>query len=377
MGHIRDRWKDPARRGKGRRWQVRYRVDGVEQDGGTYDVKAVAQRRLVELESAVQRGQWVDTNDQTTVTELVRAHQRTRHLRDRTAERRESMIRTHIEGSPFGERRAVAVRPSEAQAWATDRARVLAPSTLRVLVGVVRSAFAAAVADRVVGADPFARVRLPRAEAARVVPLTVAQVAEVAELAGPRYRALVLVQAACGLRLGELLALRVQDVDFLRRTVRVEHQIDRVTLDRVPPKTPRSRRTVPLPAPAADALAAYRAAHPPAAGGLIFHTSSGRPLGHWQYGGRAFGAAARKAGLPAGTSTHDLRHHFASVLLAAGQSVVAVAELLGHENATLVLTTYGHLLPGGDDLARRAIEAAWSAAAGDPGESATAQGRPE
>lgn len=366
MGHIRDRWRDPDRRGKGKRWQVKYRVDGAEKDGGTYDVKAVAQRRLVELEAAVQRGQWVDPTDQTTVTELVRMHQRTRHLRAGTAERRESLIRTHLDGTTFGGRRAAAVRPSEAQAWATDRARVLAPSTLRLLVGVVRGAFAAAVADRLVGGDPFARVRLPRERSSRIVPLTVAQVAELAETVGPRYRALVLVQAACGLRLGELLALRVQDVDFLRRTLRVEHQIDRVTLARVAPKTPRSRRTVPLPVPAADALASHLAEYPAAADGLVFHTSTGRPLGHEQYAGRVFRVTARRLGLPEGTSTHDLRHHFASVLLAAGQSVVAVAELLGHENATLVLTTYGHLLPGGDDVARRAVDAAWTANA-EPG----------
>jgi hypothetical protein len=57
--------------------------------------------------------------------------------------------------------------------------------------------------------------------------------------------------------------------------------------------------------------------------------------------------------------------------------VILVAELLGHETAALVLSTYGHLMPGGDDLARRAIDAAWNAAEAPSDESATAQGRPE
>jgi hypothetical protein len=48
------------------------------------------------------------------------------------------------------------------------------------------------------------------------------------------------------------------------------------------------------------------------------------------------------------------------VLVAAGESVVAVAERLGHENGTLVLTTYGHLLHDSEDRTRRAIDAAWS-----------------
>jgi integrase len=67
----------------------------------------------------------------------------------------------------------------------------------------------------------------------------------------------------------------------------------------------------------------------------------------------------RRASLPTGTTSHDLGHHYASVLLAAGESVIAVAERLGHENATLVLTTYGHLLPDSEDRTRRAIDDAW------------------
>ncbi|MCW2742151.1 MAG: Site-specific recombinase XerD [Blastococcus sp.] len=66
-----------------------------------------------------------------------------------------------------------------------------------------------------------------------------------------------------------------------------------------------------------------------------------------------------------GTTSHDLRHHHASVLLAAGESViavaVAVAERLGHENATLVVSTYGHLMPHSEDRTRRAVDEAWCA----------------
>ena len=64
----------------------------------------------------------------------------------------------------------------------------------------------------------------------------------------------------------------------------------------------------------------------------------------------------KKAELPAGTTSHALRHHYASVLLAAGESVVAVTERLGHENAALVLKTYGHLMPDSEDRTRRAID---------------------
>lgn len=49
------------------------------------------------------------------------------------------------------------------------------------------------------------------------------------------------------------------------------------------------------------------------------------------------------------------------MLLAGGESVVAVAERLGHEDATLVMTTYGHLLPDSEDRTRQAVDLAWRA----------------
>jgi integrase len=236
---------------------------------------------------------------------------------------------------------------------------VLAPSTLRVLVRLLGSIYGSAVLDRLVGASPVVRVQLPRDDRERVVPLTVAQVQTLADVMPERTRAMVITQAGLGLRIGELLALRVQDVDFLRRTARVEFQIAPRTKTRSEPKTPRSRRTVPLPQVVADALAAHIAECPPGDDGSLFTTGTRMVYGR-EYYGAMFTAAVKRAGLPAGTTSHDLRHHYASVLLAAGESVVAVAERLGHENATLVLKTYGHLMPDLEDRTRRAVDEAWS-----------------
>jgi integrase len=153
----------------------------------------------------------------------------------------------------------------------------------------------------------------------------------------------------------------VEDVDFLRRTARVEWQIAPGAKTRSEPKTPRSRRTVPLPQVVADALAAHLAEFPAGADGSIFTTRTGAVYRHDYYGAQIFAVAVQRAGLPAGTTSHDLRHHYASVLLAAGESVVAIAERLGHENATLVLKTYGHLMPDSEDRTRRAVDEAWCA----------------
>jgi hypothetical protein len=145
-----------------------------------------------------------------------------------------------------------------------------------------------------------------------------------------------------------------------RRTVRVEFQTTPDGKYRVPPKTPRSRRALPLPEVVGKALAAHIAEFPPTEDGSLFTTANGNLYRHEHYGARIFAPSVKKAELPAGTTSHALRHHYASVLLAAGESVVAVAERLGHENAALVLKTYGHLMPDSEDRTRRAIDDAWT-----------------
>lgn len=94
------------------------------------------------------------------------------------------------------------------------------------------------------------------------------------------------------------------------------------TRERIPPKTPRSRRMVPLPAMVAVALSEHIREFAPAPDGLLFHTRTGAPYLYGSYQ-RVFGKAVAHAKLPA-TGTHDLRHHYASVLLAADESVVAL-----------------------------------------------------
>jgi integrase len=342
-----------------RKYRARYLDPDGRERSRTFNRKVDAERFLATVEADKLRGSYVDTSHGTTVTEYARTWAASRPHRPTTVARVEHMIRKHIEGTRLGSRRLVDVRPSEVQAWVADRAQALAPSTLRVLVSLLSSVFAAAVADRLIATSPIGRLSLPRTERERVIPLTVDEVRALADAMPHRFRAMVIAQAGLGLRVGELLALRLSDVDFLRRTVRIERQSfpDGSVGE---PKTPRSRRTVPLPQVVGEALSEHIAAYPPVGDGSLFMNQKGRLYSRFHYNGVVLAAAARRAGLPANTTSHALRHHYASVLLAAGESVVAVAERLGHENATLVLTTYGHLMPDSEDRTRRAIDVAWT-----------------
>lgn len=93
--------------------------------------------------------------------------------------------------------------------------------------------------------------------------------------------------------------------------------------------------------------------------GLVFTTIDGRPLVR-NASGHVWRRAAPKAGLPPGTSWHDLRHHYASLLISAGLSVKVVQSRLGHASAKVTLDTYGHLWPDDDDRTRDAVSAALS-----------------
>jgi len=120
--------------------------------------------------------------------------------------------------------------------------------------------FKAAIRDRIVTTTPCVDVKLPEKPRREVVPLTVDQVVELADLVPDRYRALIVLGAGCGIRLSEAVGVTVDRVDFLRRTVKVDRQL--VTPPRGEPrfgavKRAASNRVVPLPAVVANALALH------------------------------------------------------------------------------------------------------------------------
>jgi integrase len=157
--------------------------------------------------------------------------------------------------------------------------------------------------------------------------------------------------AGSGLRISEALGLQVPDVDFLRRTVRVERQRDSRHEGFMPPKTRSSIRTVPLGQIVVDELAAHLATYGAADDGSLFTDDLGRPLTYesWKPIWRATGTTYK---------THDLRHYAASALIAGGASVKQVQMLLGHASAAVTLGVYAHLWPGDDDRTRGILDAA-------------------
>lgn len=154
-----------------------------------------------------------------------------------------------------------------------------------------------------------------------------------------------------GLRLGEALALPwgVEGLDLDAGVVRVRRSLDRVrdketgTFAFVAPKTRTSRREVPVRPSDVALLKRHRlASGRPRDGELVFADERGRALTPNGRPRHAFTRAVREAGIVDPPKLHDLRHAYATALLAAGLTVHAVAELLGHSSPALVMARYGH-----------------------------------
>ncbi len=251
------------------------------------------------------------------------------------------------------------VSHSHIEAWIKRMAdQPLAPGTIKTRYNNVRGVFRAAVRDRLIARDPTEAVRLPRqrrADASMTIP-SIEEVGALVTAADDSFRAFVALCAFAGLRLGEAAAVQVADIDFLRRQLTVARQVQRAGDRQVEIKAPKygSERVIYLPDELTTLLGQHVEAHTfgRAADRWLFQGEPGDPphqntVGYWW----------RKANTAAGVSgvrLHDLRHFYASGLIAAGCDVVTVQRALGHASATTTLRTYAHLWPTAEDRTRAA-----------------------
>lgn len=151
-------------------WRARWRDLDGRQRVKTFARHGDADRFLAGVSADLNRGAYIDPHDKTILAEYALSWASGRPHRPTTQRRVRSLIDTHIAGTPLGCRRLSSVRPSEVQAWVSGRPQVLAPSTLRNLVSLLRSIYASAVLDRLVATSPVVRVALPTAERPRWCP---------------------------------------------------------------------------------------------------------------------------------------------------------------------------------------------------------------
>ncbi|MDQ2782710.1 MAG: site-specific integrase [Actinomycetota bacterium] len=339
-------------------YRARYRDSGGREHSKHFPRKVDAQRWLNEVTASIVTGNYVDPkNSRVTVRTYATEWQRVQVGRSSTLTILDNALRLHVLPE-LGDQPIGSVRKSDLQGLIKAlEVKGLSAGSIRNIYDAAARMFAAAVDDRVIPASPCRRIILPTKSDLDVVPPTLEQVRAIEGAMGERGAAIV-VLAGSGLRIGELLGLQVRDVDFLRRTIRVERQ--RLQSGRLgPTKSPKSVRTVPVGQVVIDALAAHLSQQP--SHGDLFLDPSGRgPMTYRQWK-PLWAVATTAAGVD--FTTHGLRHFYASALIAGGASVRQVQAVLGHSSAVITLRTYAHLWPGDDDRTRSIIDAVLGEAA--------------
>ncbi|MFZ2012960.1 MAG: site-specific integrase [Nocardioides sp.] len=243
----------------------------------------------------------------------------------------------------------------------------MAASTRRTRFNYVRMCFAAAVRARLIRLDPTAPItppKVPKAETKMRIPAP-DQVARALDAAHLEFRGFIAVCAFAGLRLGEAAGVQLGDVDFLRRTLSVERQIQGQVNGRASATSPKyeSARIIYLP----DDLVTMLSRHLEqielfGEDGYLFS------LRGYVYNRNSAGNQWRRLRAKVGMdefTLHDLRHFYASGLIAAGCDVVTVQHALGHSSPSITLNIYSHLWPKAEDRTRSAAAGLMSAVFAD------------
>lgn len=345
----------------GTRWYARWRdPDGVSRSK-TFERKQDAERQLTSVQHRMLTGEYVDPNSgRMMLTDYVVHEWAPRRVTaEGTRRRQDQMWKSYLEPR-LGSFELRRIRRSDVEAAVAAWTSILAPGSVRNVRALLSQILRAAVHDRLVASNPADGVKGPRVHRTPITPLTPEQVHAWIMATPQRHRAALAIMAGCGLRIGEVVGLTVDRVDMLRGQVRVERQLLGTRVAEVrfgPTKTPSSVRTVPLPATIREIVAAHLAAHGTGHLGTVLSTRHGTSVTSGTLRTVLYHSAAR-AGLPAGTSPHDARHHYASVLIDAGCSVKVVQNQLGHATARETLDTYSHLFDSSDDRTRQAVDAA-------------------
>ena len=407
---IRDRWykderaADGTRTGKrvrsgeygcAKRWQVRWRDEQGHQKKASYARKADAEKADATITVQLASDTYIDPAAGDVTFQVYAEEWRKTRMHDiATAELIERGLRVHAysaDGIPGKSRgggpsigdyplRVLAKRPTVLQAWIKGLA--LGPNTAIGIIGYASQVFAAAVDDGLISRNPLAArsIQKPARVKTEVIPWTAGQIDAVAAQLPARYAAYPDFAAATGQRQGELFAAAVEDIDWRRKTIRVQWQVQQAqdTLYYKPVKN-KKPRDVPVADQVLLALAEHLRLFPPVAvtlltakpsgepGGapltrtLIFSPGTGLPLktGDFNYLWRR---AWKIAGVPdrgRKNGNHVTRHTFASELLTKGLSLAKVAALLG-DTQEIVVSTYSHFMPGDDDRAREIMNAFFS-----------------
>lgn len=390
------------RYGKGLRWLARWREpDGAERKK-SFRKKVDAEAHVNLVEADKLRGTYIDQRaGEVLFGTYAKAWLADLTLDPLTLENIAGRLRRYVEPFPLWRLQLKAAqKPGAIQNWlkslagvTTSKGDPLAESTKAVVFSHVSALLNYAVDNEVITKNPCRTrsVKAPKADSRKIVPWSRDWVMGMHGGLPDRYKPLVPLGSGLGLRQGEAFGLSPDDVDWLRGKVNVRRQV-KIVGNRLVYALPKGGkvREVPLPASMRDELAAHLARFPAVAVTLPWEHGEGKPVtaklfvttrehracNRNYFNANVWRPAQAKAGIPSerDNGMHALRHFFASTLLDARESIVAVAEYLGHHNPAVTFKYYAHLMPASEDRTKSAIDAMWTPQVGEMGPPAAAAG---
>ena len=249
----------------------------------------------------------------------------------------------HIRAA-FGKRLAGQLRKQDILNFSeAQKLRGVAQITINRRVSILRAALNWGVRNELLPANPLADLRMPRARARRTAPPSPLEINAILAAAAPHVQRVIVLGMYTGARIGpsELFRLEWKDVDLEQAMIRMPsaHKNDR-----------QDARDVPIRQALLPLLRQWR--QQDAALGIATVISwRGRPVRSIT---RAWHTALEKAGIQRRIRPYDLRHAYATYALAGGADIKTIADLMGHDDASMILKTYQHVL---DTQRREAQEA--------------------
>ena len=270
-------------------------------------------------------------------------------VRERTWRRSEEVVRLHLVPA-LGRTRLDGLSALQLQAlYRSKLDSGLSPRTVRMVHTTLHKALKQAVRWSLVPRNVSEAVDPPRERGTEIRPLDEGQAKSLLRSArGERFEALYVMAVTTGMRSGELLGLRWEDVDLQAGIVRVRRTVFNGRVEA--PKTAKGRRSIKLNRASVAALRQH-----PRRGEWVFCNGVGRPMSVHNLHNRSWKPLLKRASLP-DIRFHDLRHTCATLLLTKGVHPKVVQEMLGHSSISVTLDIYSHVLPTMQEKAVEAME---------------------
>jgi integrase len=368
-----------TRRGKSS-WRLKFDIEPDATGKRQYCTVTVrgtrkdAEAELARLLSDLHKGTLVDASKLTVEAYLWQWLDGKHGLSQVSVERYREIIARGI-APTLGALELQKLKPAHIRDWLSGMVKAgsrkrspLSARTVRHAYRVLRASLQEAVKLEMLARNAAEAVSPPRLKADEIEILTADQIAAVLDaLQDSRLHPIVSLAVYSGMRRGELLALRWQDVNLDGASLKVERSLEetRAGLRFKSPKTKHGRRAISLPRSAVEMLRDHRKAQlelrfqlgmgKHESDALVFCNHDGSPISP-NYISKIWRLKISSVpGLPK-VSFHSLRHSHASALIAAGIDVVTVSRRLGHSSPVITLGVYAHLFSKTDDGAAAAIE---------------------